>query len=225
MGWSEVAARSHARRLEAEGWLERQPMTRGQGSLFFATRTGVRMTGVPLTATSPPAPTWWAHHCACAWAATWLTVRGRTMLGSREVLADPCWSGQVTWRDAKGFHRRGHRPDLVAVHPRSGGGVPLEVELAQKSANRLRAILDLHAAWRSAGKTGGVLYICADTDGCSRIRRVAAHVGLRDDVGRGGLRLELLETIKAQAIVGAHARRDEAIAETASCAQLALFDS
>ena len=165
-------------------------MTRGQGSLFFATRTGVRMTGVPLTATSPPAPTWWAHHCACAWVAAWLTVRGRTMLGSREVLADPNWSGEVTWRDAKGFHRRGHRPDLVAVHPKSGGGVPLEVELAQKSANRLRAILDLHAAWRLAGKTGGVLYICADTDGCSRIRRVAAHVGLRDNVGRGGLRLD-----------------------------------
>src|SRR5436305_10508652 len=47
MGWSEVAARSHARRLEAEGWLERQPMTRGQGSLFLATLTGLRMTGVP----------------------------------------------------------------------------------------------------------------------------------------------------------------------------------
>src|SRR5438270_10606752 len=76
MGWSEVAARSHARRLEAEGWLERQPMTRGQGSLFLATRTGVRMTAIPLRAASTPAPTWWAHHCACAWAAAWLTVRG-----------------------------------------------------------------------------------------------------------------------------------------------------
>jgi hypothetical protein len=147
------------------------------------------------------------------------------MLGSREVLADPCWSGEVTWQDAKGFHHRGHRPDLVAVHPKSGVGVPLEVELAQKSANRLRAILDLHTAWHSAGKTVGVLYICADTDGCSRIRGIATQVGLRDDAGGGGLRIELLETIKAQAIFGAHARRDEAIAETASCAQLALFGS
>lgn len=137
------------------------------------------------------------------------------MLGSREVLADPCWSGEVTWQDAKGFHRRGHRPDLVAVHPRSGVGVPLEVELTQKSANRLRAILELHAAWRGAGKSGGVFYICADSDGCSRIRRIANQVGLRDDVDRGGLRIELLETIKVQAILGARARRGEAIAEKA----------
>lgn len=32
MGWSEVAARHHARRLEREGWLERVPMLRGEGS-------------------------------------------------------------------------------------------------------------------------------------------------------------------------------------------------
>jgi hypothetical protein len=50
MGWSEVAARSHARRLEREGWLARYPMKRGDGSLFVATRRGVRMTDLPVTA-------------------------------------------------------------------------------------------------------------------------------------------------------------------------------
>ena len=60
MGWSEVAARSHARRLEREGWLERSPMTWGEGSLFLATRKGVLMLGVPLIPASTPAPTWWA---------------------------------------------------------------------------------------------------------------------------------------------------------------------
>ena len=55
MGWSEVAARNHARRLERQGWLERCPMLRGQGSLFLATRKGVLVLG-------PPEPTWWAHH-------------------------------------------------------------------------------------------------------------------------------------------------------------------
>ena len=45
MGWSEVAARSHARRLEKEGWLARYPMTRGEGCLFVATRTGVSVGG------------------------------------------------------------------------------------------------------------------------------------------------------------------------------------
>ena len=44
MGWSEVAARNHARRLERKGWLERCPMTRGQGSLFLATRKGILRT-------------------------------------------------------------------------------------------------------------------------------------------------------------------------------------
>ena len=58
MGWSEVAARNHARRLEREGWLERVPMLRGEGSLFFATRKGVRMLRVTLIGCTTPAPTW-----------------------------------------------------------------------------------------------------------------------------------------------------------------------
>jgi hypothetical protein len=45
MRWSEVAARSHARRLEREGWLERWPMTWGEGSLFLATRKGMLVWG------------------------------------------------------------------------------------------------------------------------------------------------------------------------------------
>jgi hypothetical protein len=67
MGWSEVAARSHARRLEREGWLARYPMTRGDGSLFQATRTGVTVVALPVRPAGPPAATWWAHHCAVAW--------------------------------------------------------------------------------------------------------------------------------------------------------------
>src|SRR2546421_12938743 len=77
MGWSEVAARSHARRLEREGWLERHRMTRGQGSLFVATRTGVRVAGVSVRAAVAPAPTWWAHLSGRAWAAAWVTARDR----------------------------------------------------------------------------------------------------------------------------------------------------
>jgi hypothetical protein len=48
MGCSEVAARSHARRLEREGWLARFPMTRGEGSLFVATWTGISVLGLRL---------------------------------------------------------------------------------------------------------------------------------------------------------------------------------
>lgn len=87
MGWSEVAARNHARRLENMGWLQRVPMVRGEGSLFLATRTGVRVLGVPFIACTTPPPTWWSHHIACAWTAAWLTGRGREFLGPRELIS------------------------------------------------------------------------------------------------------------------------------------------
>jgi hypothetical protein len=204
MGWSEVATRNHARRLEREGWLERHPMTRGQGSLFIATRTGVAVLGISVRAAGPPAPTWWAHHCGCAWAAAWLTARGRELLGGRELLEAPAWSGEIRWHDHKGYHRSGHRPDLVVL--RNGGRIAVEVELAQKSAERLKAIIGLHARWRAARATGGVIYICADEDGCDRIRTIAERTGLLAMRG-GGLRVELLDTIRAQALAACERTR------------------
>jgi hypothetical protein len=174
MGWSEVAARSHARRLETEGWLERYPMTRGSGSLFVATRTGVRVLGLPLRAAGPPAPTWWAHHCAGAWIAAYLHVGPHRYLAEREVLEDDFWSGQIRWTDGKGQHQAGHRPDLIGF-PRDKS-IPFEVELTHKSMTRLRAIIQLHAAWRSDGRSNGVLYVCGDQDVADRVRRAADQV-------------------------------------------------
>ncbi len=203
MGWSEVAARSHARRLKREGWLERYPMTRGEGSLFAVTRAGVAMSGVPVRAACPPAPTWWAHLCGCAWAASWLTGRGRVIQGCREVIADPAWSGMVRWADHKGMHKARHRPDLAWVI--KGTRVPIEVELAQKSEARLKAILELHADWYAARAIGGLIYICGDSEGAERIQRTAERVGLRPD--GGGLRIELLTTIKEQSLAGCESQR------------------
>jgi hypothetical protein len=174
MGWSEVAARSHARRLEREGWLERSPMTWGDGSLFLATRKGVLMLGVPVVAASTPAPTWWAHDSACAWTAAWLTVRGRTFLGQREVLSRPEWSGQLHWQDRNSFKRSGHRPDLVAL--RDSSTFAIEVELAGKSRPRLDAILKLHDDWILGGKIGGVIYICGNENGQRQVERSAQRV-------------------------------------------------
>ena len=168
MGWSEVAARSHARRLERERWLCRYPMKRGGGSLFVATRRGVGLTGVEATAAVAPAATWWARLSACAWVAAWLTIRGRELQGPREVLADPYWTGTLRWHDRNGYHRVGHRPGLAWLA--DGQRAAIEVELAQKSLARLRAILDLHARWRAAGKSAGVIYVCADQTGCAHSR-------------------------------------------------------
>jgi hypothetical protein len=170
-------------------------MTWGEGSLFLATRKGVLVLGVPLIPASMPAATWWAHDCACAWAAAWLTVRGRPFLGQREVLSRPDWSGELHWRDRNSFKRSGHRPDLVAL---VGSGVAVEVELAGKSRPRLDAILGLHAGWIVSGRSGGVIYVCGGEEGRRRVQRSAERVGL---FGRK-LRLELLDTIKEQTVAG-----------------------
>ena len=196
MGWSEVAARHHARRLEREGWLERCPMVRGQGSLFLATRKGILVLGLPLIAATTPAPTWWAHDSGCAWTAAWLTVHGRTYLGPRELLDDSEWSGQLNWLDRHSFKRSGHRPDLVGIM--GDRQIPIEVELAPKSKPRLDAILKLHLAWITAHKASGIVYICGDQEGSRRIERAGERVGLY--LSDKYLRIELLDTIKAQTV-------------------------
>ena len=124
-------------------------------------------------------------------------MRGREIQGCREVLPDPSWTGTLRWHDRNGYHRVGHRPDLAWLI--DGQRVAIEVELAQKSIARLRAILDLHARWRAAGKSAGVIYVCADEHGCERIRERAIEAGLSPAKG-GGFRVETLETIEIAAI-------------------------
>jgi len=193
MGWSLSVAGSHARRLEREGWLGRHRMTRGQGSLLVATRRGVRMSGLAVSAPAAPAPTWWAHDCACAWTAAWLAARGREWRGPREVLTDPRLKGELEWITGNGRRRAGHRPDLAVVMPT--GMVAIEVELQRKADNRLRAILRLYGQWLSERRITGLIYVCRDEAGGARIRESGAAAGLPE----GGLRVELLSTVQAQA--------------------------
>ena len=87
----------------------------------------------------------------------------------------------------------------------SGGAIPIEVELANKSKPRLDAILGLHLAWIVAHKTDAVIYICGDEEGYRRIERAADRVGV--PTSNGVLRIELLETIKAQTRAGFEAGR------------------
>lgn len=166
------------------------------GRCFWATRKGVRVLGLPLVAATEPAATWWAHDSACAWTAAWATVRGRQYLGPRELLSTSEWSGELHWQDRHNFKRSGHRPDLIAFL--NGQAIPIEVELANKSKSRLNAILNLHAAWIVGRKTAAVIYICGDEEGDRRIKRAAQRVGLHQR--SGCLRIELLDTIKAQTV-------------------------
>jgi hypothetical protein len=203
MGWSEVAARSHARRLEDARWLARYPMTRGDGSLFLATRAGVRVLGLPVRPAVAPAPTWWAHHCACAWTAAYLDLREREYLGDRELIQDPGWSAQIAWTDGKGAHQAGHRPDIVAWTA-AGGTIPIEVELAQKSAARLKGILRMYRQSRNQGNTSGVLYVCGGQDGADRIARAGEAIMGPD---RPGIGIRLLDDVRADAIARGEQRR------------------
>jgi hypothetical protein len=193
-------------------------MTRGHGSLFVATRSGVAVAGISVRVAGPPAPTWWAHHRGCAWTAASLTACGHSFLGPRELLEDSAWSGEISWRDRKGFNASTHRPDLIGAP--GSKQVAIEVELAKKSSERLRAILGLHARWRAAGRTGGVIYICGDQDVRTRIANVAKEYGLPESP-RSWLRIQALEMVRAQAVQACEVRR----AERASAGGRPMLDS
>ncbi len=80
----------------------------------------------------------------------------------------------------------------------SDQAIPIEVELANKSKTRLDAILKLHLRWIIARKSSALIYICGDEEGCRRIERAGRRVGLYPT--SRSLRIELLETIKAQTL-------------------------
>ena len=206
LGWSEQLAWRWSRQLVHAGWVERMPMTRGEGSLLLATTAGVEMAGVEARPPRPPAPTWWAHLVGCAWTAAWFTARGREIQGPREIDVDERWQGQIRWRNGHGQHEVGHRPDLAFVP--DGARIAVEVELARKSKPRLEAILDLHAAWRAAGETAGVIYICRSAHGRDRVVELAGARGLSREQG-GGLRVELVADIQRQAVDAGEALRLE----------------
>lgn len=195
MGWARPTAKSHAARLERRGWLARTALSRGHGSLLFATRTGVQVASVPVSEAPSPAPTWWSHLAGCAWVAAWLTARGREMLGPRELLVHDAWRGEL--RGLPGQRDIVHRPDLVGVVP---GRRPaaIEVELKRKSKVRLRAIMNLHAQWIAAGQSGACVYVCGNPEIRRFVVAQAALVGL--DTKGGSLRVELLAAIKLLAL-------------------------
>jgi hypothetical protein len=205
MGWSATAARSHARRLEELRWLERRPMVRGEGSLFFATRRGVDFLRLPVPPASTPAPTWWAHNSACAWVAALYTLRGRSFLGPRELLNSREWFGALEWMDRNDFKQSGHRPDLVGSGP--AGTVAFEVELAPKSKARLDAILSLHQAWLLTGQSKRVGYVCGDDQGVRRIKAAAERAGPLM-LESNALQIVLLRKIKEHATELFEAARD-----------------
>jgi hypothetical protein len=201
IGWGPTAAYSHTQRLRRKGWVERAAMTHGTGALFFATKAGVQVSGVRARAMAgPPSAVSWPHVEACAWTAAWLTARGREMIGPREILKRSEWLGDLVWHEHGETRRRGHRPDLAGRLP-SGETLPIEVELSEKSASRLAAVLGLYASWIRDQRAPAVIYVCSTRDVADRVGAAGNEVGLSERAGT--IRIELLDTIREQAL---HAR-------------------
>jgi hypothetical protein len=198
MGWGQATTYSHAGRLQAAGWLERCQRTWGEGSLVYASQAGVRYSGVKAAVVDRrPAPVTWPHNEGCAWTAAWLTVRGRGLIGPREMLVRREWRGELCWQERGETRRRGHRSDL-AGRLAEGQVIPIEVELSDKSSARLEAVLGLHASWIVSGKSPAVAYICGNEELAERVTDTGERAGL--SVERGTMRIELLESIKREAI-------------------------
>lgn len=191
MGWVPGVGRSHVRRLEREGWLERHPMTRGDGKLLVATRRGVGRCGLAVSAPAVPECDRWPHYCACAWTVAWLTVRGRDWRGPREVLLDPELKREVRWMTRNGPRHFGRRPDLAVVIP--SGVVAIEVGRRGSSDKQLRAVLSMYERWVAGHGIDGVIYICASEIAAERVRKLA------DGEGLDRIRIELLSKIRDQA--------------------------
>jgi hypothetical protein len=151
---------------------------------------------LPVAINSDPEPNSWGYD-ASAWACAWLTARGRAMIAPREMLLRPEWRGQVEWREHYEPRKRGHRPDL-AIRLSSGGVLPVEVELTDKSPARLKALLTLYRQWVLSGLSSGVIYICANQHLAERVRTTGEDAKL--SIERKTLRVELLDTIKRQAL-------------------------
>ena len=198
MCWGERAVYSHARRLREAGLLEMCPKTRGEGTLVYATRAGVRLADVTAAVVDrKPAAVTWPHCEACAWTAAWLTTRGREMVGPREMLVQPQWREELHWHEHGETRRRAHRPDLACRLP-DGAVLPIEVELTDKSPTRLKAVLALHAEWVVSGQSAALIYVCASEPIREHVIAEGEQAGF--SVTRGTLRVELLETIQREAV-------------------------
>jgi hypothetical protein len=207
MGWGQATAYSHAQRLRAEGWAEARRRVLGEGSLVYASRTGVRLSGVEAAVLNrKPTAVSWPHYEACAWTAAWLTARGRGMLGAREMLLRDKWRADLHWYEHGETRKRGHRPDLAGRLP-DGPLMPIEVELSDKSPARLRAVIALHAQWIDSGRSPAVMYVCANEQIAGHVSDEGASAGL--SVEHGTLRVELLETIRQEAVQACAARSKE----------------
>jgi hypothetical protein len=169
--------RRHVAKLEAAGWLAREPWIWGEGSVVWLTGAGIEGAGLggvrPVK--SPPAATTITHGVLVGWSAARVEHRGREWKSMRELATDPDrWA--VSARCDHGYTKQ--LPDLAVWVERDEPPVALVAEAGGRREDRQRMILE---GWRDAivaGRYAGVRYDCANASVERWINRLAGKVRL-----------------------------------------------
>jgi hypothetical protein len=169
--------RRHVAKLEAAGWLAREPWIWGEGSVVWLTGAGIEGAGLggvrPVK--SPPGATTIAHGVLVGWSAARLEHRGRVWKSARELAVErERWA--VRARCERGYAEL--LPDLAVWLKRSEPPVAVVAESGGRREDRQKMILE---GWRDgilSGHYAGVHYHCASASVAHWISRLAKKVRL-----------------------------------------------
>jgi len=169
--------RRHVAKLEAAGWLGREPWIWGEGSIVWLTGTGIERVGLggvrPIK--TPPRAMTVAHGVLVGWSAARAEHRGRTWKSARELAVErETWA--VTARCERGYTEQ--LPDLAVWLERSEPPVALIAESGGRREDRQKMILE---GWHNgvlAGRYSAVHYHCTSASVAHWIKRLARKVGL-----------------------------------------------
>ena len=163
-------------KLEAAGWLVREPWVWGEGSVVWLTGAGIEGAGLggvrPVK--SPPGATTIAHGVLVGWSAARVEHRGRIWKSSRELAVErERWA--ITARCERGYTEL--LPDLAVWFGRSEPPAAVITESGGRREDRQKQILE---GWRDAilsGRYSDVHYYCSDPSVAHWIARLAKKVG------------------------------------------------
>jgi hypothetical protein len=180
--------RRHVAKLEAAGWLAREPWIWGEGSVVWLTGAGIEGAGLggvrPVK--SPPGATTIAHGVLVGWSAARAEHRGRAWRSARELAVEHELSA-VTARCELGYTEL--LPDLVVWLNRSAPPVAVIAESGGRREDRQKMILE---GWHNgilSGRYAAVHYHCASASVAHWINRLAKKVGLTGREFRGEVQM------------------------------------
>jgi hypothetical protein len=180
--------RRHVAKLEAAGWLAREPWIWGEGSVVWLTGGGIEGAGLggvrPVK--SPPGATAIAHGVLVGWSAARVEHRGRAWRSARELAVEhEMWA--ISARCERGYTEL--LPDLAVWLNPSAPPVAVIAESGGRREDRQKMILE---GWHNAilsGRYAAVHYHCASASVAHWINRLAKKVGLTGRTFRGEVQM------------------------------------